>query len=564
MVMGWLTTNHFGPWISWHSEWPFFLVGFLMSIGLMKRRGSLHGQLIFPSFTFPLLLLCSVALVQWLFQPLVSRGQTAVFLLYLLLAIVAVGWGANEGRVPGRKLLLTGKNYVHGEWFAWVLLLCALASCFVMFAQVFELWEGQSTILRMPFLRRPGANVGQSNHVATILAMAMGAVIYLAAFQRVSLATMTGALIFLSVGVAVTESRGGILSVLMLSILIACSPSIGCRRKRLGLAAQLAFFIGVAFLIWPTLYAKWDFAEVQTGGLTRIAQSTVDARWLIWSQLFEATLQKPYFGWGIRNTAVAMHSIASDVLVSFPVTYSHNVVLDFAVWVGWPITALIFMLFAAWGFKKQSARLSRTGFYGGALLIPFLVHSVLEFPFAYAYLLVPAMLGVGYIEAVTPTKVNLTWNRLTSILATVFMGVIGGISVLDYINIEEDFRNARFQILRIGPTSSEPLPNILILNQMDDLIQSMRLEIDPALEPFELDQLRVAALSNPWSGTQYRYALALALNGSRSEALQQLDVLYAQHGAKTEAALRRQIDEILQKNNQEPLPRRTREPMLHQ
>lgn len=550
MLAGWLTTSHFGPWISWHSEWPFFAVAAAMAAALVWRRGSMREK--WPAAAGAVVLLGGLALGQLAAGLISSHGQLAVVWLYVALALVGVAWGVAEPSRPGPP------TEVPGEWLAWTLVVGATLLWFVMMAQVLVLWEGYPAIMRMPFETRPGGNLGQPNHAATLLVMALASTWYLWRAGRLGwLVGVALAWLFAS-GVAVTESRGGLLAVLVLvawgGYRVFCLPRRWTNLS--GLAAMAVLQVGL-FLAWPHFFSAWRMSSVlPLSGAARLAESGSDARWTVWAQLWDASWLQPWTGWGIRNTAVAHNAVAHEGVFSLPLTYSHNLALDLVVWLGWPVGGLMVAGAAFWMLRQMVARHDTLGLFGMALVIPFAVHSLLEFPFAYAYLLLPAMVGVGYVERSGATLLRLPGLWVATALSGLFVLVVGTWSVVDYIRVEEDFRTARFQMLRIGPAPTEPPPRILLLDQLDEMVQSSRIDIRPDLSPQELDRLRRVALHNPWSGTQYRYAMALALTGARQEAERQLQVMQAQHGARVERPLRRQIDEALIKHGMPPLPAR--------
>ena len=54
----------------------------------------------------------------------------------------------------------------------------------------------------------------------------------------------------------------------------------------------------------------------------------------------------------------------------------------------------------------------------------------------------------------------------------------------------------------------------------------------PDMTQTQLAALQNTALRYPWTATQSRYALALAMNGNISEGQRQLHVMRAQHGTR--------------------------------
>ena len=60
----------------------------------------------------------------------------------------------------------------------------------------------------------------------------------------------------------------------------------------------------------------------------------------------------------------------------------------------------------------------------------------------------------------------------------------------------------------------------------------MRIVPKPGMGSEELELSKKVALRYPWTATQNRYALSLALNGYPDEAVRQLRVMRALHGEK--------------------------------
>lgn len=549
ILTGWLTTTHISPWVSWHAELPFFaaMLGAAILALWRNRRSnaiSLPKELILPVG------LLAILVAQWSAGLIAWHGQAIVVALYLALIGIALGWGwreASQVRAEGHLAI--------GEWLAWALLVGCLLSLFVAMAQVLDIWQGQSAILRMPTVRRPGANLGQPNHLATLFVMGLMGVVYLQVLGRIGLGLFLLLALLFSAGVAVTESRTGLIALVALSI--------WCLWRRPAAEAPIArawflilpVFAGGLFVVWPHLFQKWSMgAAAAASGVERLTSSGSDSRVALWSQALEASWLRPWFGWGMRDTAAAHNAVAHAADYSLPFTYSHNIVLDMAIWIGWPLTLLVTVAILIWLVARCVRPQSPTGWFGMGLLIPFGIHSLLEFPYAYAYLLMPAMIGVGYAAAAgRPSRtvaipMPLAWAGMAVI------AVAGLWSVVDYLRVEEDYRDARFEMLRIGPPRTTPPPKILLLDQMGDLLASTRIAIKPDMSAAELELLRGAALHNPWSGTQYRFAHALALNGQTGEAMRQLRVLKAQHGKKAHDALRGQIEESLAKHHLSPLP----------
>lgn len=547
MLLGWLNTNHFSPWVSWHSELPFFAIALGVSaVALWQQRRAGGAELpliaLIP-MALSLLLLAQSAcgLVAW-------HGQTVVVALYLLLAVIGTAWGWAEGRrEDGRS---AAPDHAVGEWLAWTIVVAGILSLGVAFVQVFRIGDGSSLIAPMTYLRRPGGNMAQPNHLASLLVMSVSGGLFLHLKQRIGGVALTVLALYASLGVAVTESRTGLLAMcVVLGFWWWKRPGIGTVMPRFW-AVFPAAFMAFAFVLWPLFYKAWS-GGVDGGeaGVERLGASTGDPRLALWSQLLHASLLRPWLGWGIRDTAEAQNAVAHESVNTLSVTYGHNLFVDLVIWLGWPIALGVAAFLIIWMFRRLMNGAERPlGWFGMAMLLPFAIHSLLEFPYAYAYFLLPVMVAAGYLEAASrPVVRTIQVPRSVGYFAISTMVLLGAWSVVDYLRAEEDFRVARFEMLRIGTASTEPPPRILLLNHLGDLLASTRIPLTQSMTEAQLESLRLAAQHNPWSGAQYRYATALALNGHAREAHRQLQVIRAQHGYKVYRVLGMQLERDLAK-----------------
>src|SRR5690606_33809696 len=129
-----------------------------------------------------------------------------------------ITWGWVEGRGAAHNSALAAAA---GEWLGWALIFGCLLSVGVALAQVFQVWEEISQIVRQPYLRRPGGNLAQPNHLATLVVMAVGAAFFLHSHRRFNSVVLGLLVLVFATGIAVTESRGGLLSMIALCGLCA-------------------------------------------------------------------------------------------------------------------------------------------------------------------------------------------------------------------------------------------------------------------------------------------------------------------------------------------------------
>jgi len=531
LLLGFLMPSHFPPWMSWHSEALAFVAAMVLAwqaTALKTFSPSEGGFLCLPLVVLAPVAFGGIAVLQWWGGRLTFGANAMVILFYAFLsaASLSLGFaqcsttaaGAADQQSPDLLLAL-----------AWCLLAAAVCSAFIGFCQVFQLWETAEVIARMGSLRRPGGNLGQTNHLATLLVMGMASAGYLQLRQQWTSGTMAFIALFLGAGLAATESRTGLLSLLALSAWwLWKQPFIAPHMPRSGAIGFTAAVVAM-FLVWPPLFNAVHMMG-DSAIESRLSASN-DARLSIWVQLGEAALLKPWWGWGINQTAQAHHAVAHLNGASAPFTFAHNLLLDLALWVGLPLTGVFTALAVTWAWRRTTATRALTPWYGLAVALPVAVHSMLEYPFAYAYFLVPVMLGVGVAEGALGGRAWLRLGLRTAGGLLLMTTLLMMWSVAEYVKAEEDYRVARFEMLRIGATSlAYERPNIVMLSQLGALLEGIRLPLRSDMPASDLELLRTVALSNPLPTVKYRYAMALALNKRPAEATRQLQVLRAQHG----------------------------------
>jgi hypothetical protein len=546
-ILGWLTTNHFTPWVSWHAELPFFLAmlfaGWLAVVRLAGRGPS--ARVVFPAPALPFFILLGVTLLQLLSGRMVFAGEALTFALYLVLCLICLAVGFALTSAEGGQGVESARRASPLMVLSMALLAGGIASTMVALVQVLEIWETSPWILRMPYVRRPGGNLGQPNHLTTLLLMAMASAAYLHASKRVGHGVMILVLVLLCIGLAITESRTGAVGLFALLVWWWCKqPLVAPQVSRLWAVGVATMFVAM-FKGWPALLGASQ--GLPSGALrARLDASGGEARMDVWPQLIEAALQRPWWGWGVRQTAEAHNTVAHAYGFSLPFSYSHNLVIDLALWIGLPITGLLLVMASVWLWRRTQATKAMTPWYGLAIALPLAVHSMLEFPFAYAYFLVPAMLGLGAMEGALHKPPAASLRAVPAAGVLLLTTILAAWSVVEYVRVEEDFRVARFELLRIGETSADyGRPQIVLLTQLGALADATRIVPKPSMPAEQLDLLKKVALHYPWSGTQYRYAMALALNDHPAEAARQLQVMRAQHGEKTYRKLRTQIEDKL-------------------
>jgi hypothetical protein len=248
---------------------------------------------------------------------------------------------------------------------------------------------------------------------------------------------------FVSLGLGLTGSRSGLISLLLWTILV----TFLYQRKTIRWFS-FGLFV-VALIGHVTLQAQAP--EIERYLPTK---SIWDYRLGVWANSVQMISTHPLFGVGLGNFNF------SWVLTSFsekPVEFftdPHNVVLRIAVECGIP-TALLFAtgLFGIPGYyvtrllrsRRVELRFSKVAPL--AILAPIMAHAMVEYPLSYAYFLLPAAIATGLMvanskassisEEVAYRSKGFTRSLFAGVLAC--LAILSSMSVSRYLTSAERF-----------------------------------------------------------------------------------------------------------------------------
>lgn len=541
LLASWLQPLHVLPWVSWHSEvLAFAAVLWWFGAELASARKGGQRTFVAPVAVIVPLALAALALLQFATGLIQYLGDALIISLYLATCSMAVAVGHAWAGQPAQTRS-SEEEYPLLQQLALVVLVAAVASVLIALVEVFRVWEQLEWIVRPPSFRRPGGNIGQPNNLATLVLMGVASLAYLFEGRRVSASLAAFLMALLTLGLAMTESRTALLSAAALSAWWFYKRRLlNAKVRPAALAAAWAGWL-ILLWAWPQVAASFHFVDRQ------VVDTTPGLRLVVWPQFLEAAMQHPWFGWGLREVSRAHNAVLDHYQSAEPFTYAHNIVLDFVVGMGFPLTVLVLGGLTYWACKRLRAVQSPATWYCVALAIPLSVHAMLEYPFAYAYLLFPVMLAVGYLEGSLAPNSALKVATRWPLIATPLVLALMVWSALEYVRAEEDFRIARFEALRIGKTQDDyTQPELYLLTQLKAMLAATRMTPKTGMSSEDIELLRRAATRFPWTAIQNRYALALALNGNPDEAMRQLRVMRAMHGEKHYKALKAAWQEYAQ------------------
>lgn len=506
LAFGWLLPNRYWPWTSFQTDYWVAICFALMCAAVLlisKHKLPWHGVTVF-SFILPL-----IPLVQYVLGQIYFAGDALLSSLFL--------GGFAFSILAGVRWESLHKNQaIDGLFLA--IGIAAIGSVGIQLCQ----WLGLEILgvwLMPGGAPRPFANFAQPNNLATFLLWGVVACAW--GYFRGALGARVAMLaaIFMVFGIGLTQSRTAVIGLL---IVIALSfywrkREGACQFFRASLMLLAALVLSLILIPAISDMLLLGFQDSRFSDVKSVMRD--DARVTAYRIFLDASLHKPWFGYGWFNLGEAFFSsVDSYPALGVVFQHSHNLFLDLVLWVGWPLGGLIIFILITWIVKTFRAVDS----VEKGLLFVFISvvgwHAMLEFPLHYANFLFPCALVIGVIEAKnSPCGIFQTriWpSAVTFVVALFGLGILGW----DYFQVEENVRALRFERLNIDTKQEHKAPDLLMLTQLEAFLKFARVEPHAGFSEEDLRWARFAAtgIYNPLN--MLYFIEILALNGHVDEA----------------------------------------------
>lgn len=505
LLVSWLIPNHYLPWTTFYNDYFTWLGLVFVIFGVVHKKTARA-----PVGLLAVSILVAIPLLQWCFGKIFFFGDAFLATLYLAGFALSVLISINSDN-----------DLDCADRFAWVVLLGSLVS----FVLALHQWLGLSGLgiwlIDMPGGGRPYANLAQPNNLASLLCMGLVASLYLLERGILGRGVVALVLFLFCAGMAMTRSRMSIIAILVLAIwLLWAIKRLQLCFTRREVVAGVGMFLSL-WLAWPTisefLYLSADSSLARLEGAV-----SGEVRWVLWQQLLDAAMREPLFGYGWNQVSVAQMAVAAEYPSSVYTEHAHNLVVDILCWNGLPLGGVIVASGSWWLYSRLLRVNSAVGWFGMAIVLTLLTHSMFEFPLDYGIFLVPFGLAVGLVEASHG-------GRMVQVPRTflAFVSVFGLASAVwifvEYQTVQTDYNRLRYESAGIELRSPEHLaPDVVLLTQSREFIRFARTEARKGMSSGELEWMRQVAFRYAYPPVMFRYALALGLNGYYDEASTQL------------------------------------------
>lgn len=501
ILASYLVANLYEPWSSFYQEALSF-GGFLLTAFVMCANYKFIN--IDKKITLVILFLFFIVIVR-------SIDKYTIYLLYILSFYM---------------LLTTCSNNKSTSNIYAVLVLASVLSSTIALLQWLNLNESIWILDTSP-QTRPFANLGQPNNLATLLCIGVACALYF--FEKGNINRISGSILtaFLLIGIVLTQSRTPWLACIAVLFFWTWKYYTVPEKPRL---TPLVLFSWCVFFAGMTLAFPFIAEMLLLQGQDLSSRTQAFERWDLYKQFYYAVLQGPIWGYGVGQVAAAQIAITPDYPVPIMTFYTHNIVLDILVWFGPIIGGVITIICGIWLLRLGWHAKSTESLFSLVAAGFILTHSMLEYPHAYAYFLLPLGFFLGIAQIDIPNKKIIEIPRWTFQSFIGLLAVLGSWIAYEYIVIEEDFRLLRFETANIGTAKADKLaPDVILLKNLSDYSRFARTAIHENMTDVELEWMRKVAHNYPYAESLKKYIFALAINNKITEASQQLVVLKGLH-----------------------------------
>jgi len=491
LVLGvaWLLPNAAPPWLAFHKDAWLAATLWVVALVWLLRRGATES-LRFDPFSALLLAMALLTVWQWSVGTIHFVGHAAMGVAYAGAAALSIVVGRHWAQHDRRQL---------GDFLFFALLVAAFGTGCLLGLQWFQLeWLGM-WIQEVADGKAPYGNLNQPNNAATLVVLGLVSLTWFLVRGLIRHHLWVVGCAFLCIFLALTGSRTGYLSLILLA---GMALAQGWHGQKLPVTARMVVPVLLVFAaaVWVA-NTDWraspeEAAAESVANVKVFERDLTSARLSVWKAYLAAAVSNPWTGFGFEQglqTQVAAGELGYRLNGLY--TWSHNALIDVATWFGLPMAfallALIFWVLVA--LVRRPVDPLQWVFV--AAIFPVALHGLVELPLAFAYFLLPVCLLTGAVLAHLPLP---SWAVPRTVVVgwTLALGALLGAIVYDYFRVENAFYTWRFEQARIGKNHPMDIPDTLVLNQFEALLVGLRGSAD-TLTLQQVDDFEKALLHDP-------------------------------------------------------------------
>jgi O-antigen ligase len=525
IVTAYLLPYHKYPFQSFYNDW-IVILGVVILFAFQTEQKVLAVQL--PCIVVIPLGLAVLISVQAIGGMLTVSWDAVFPVAYFVVASGAVLYGATiAGTKRGAILLCNVLALAH--LFAGLLSVAIASLQFIGAESMYGTLilsishSGRSVI-------RPYANVAQPNQLALLFCMSIACVWWF--FQIGQIRKFTGILsvALLLWGLVLTQSRIGWL------VLPAFAFFLWIWRRerefnRISIWVALAYLFLYFILIIALPKIALAAGSVVYSPLDHVGTASDSPRLALIREAWFISLTHPLIGAGWHEFGPQQLAFGFDFPIGNYSQHAHNILLNFAAEIGWPFTVLIFGTLAYWLYKSCfRTQLSKEVGFAALFFTSVVIHSLVEFPLWYAYVLLPTAILMGMVHQLQFGGKSIKFSRCGIGLACLILSFGLVMIAADYRRVVVGFRALGWEYL--GLTADEGTtekPVLTIFPHFYNYFHFAKTQAHPGMRLDEIAAMEKVMMRFGYAPVLMRMSLVYALNNRANDALKTMATIRHLH-----------------------------------
>lgn len=395
------------PWTSSLQDLLSFL-GLILFVILYYKK-----QFKIPKLAIPIFFICLIPFIQFLFNQIYYFSTAFFSFCFLFGFLVSLLYGYNSHHLADKNKII--------QYIAYFFTLIGLISSLFAIAQWIQI--SHPYILNLSH-NRPYANLGQPNHLATLLMMSICSAVFLYDRYGYKWFLCVPLLILEIHALSLTQSRTTWVVIILL-IIVYVFKKVNFERRSTVNIIYLALVLYVLLFTFNTEIAEYlnlvapiPLEDRINGGFGRIE---------LWKHMIYAIQQQPWLGYGWFQTTIAQFEGVLLFKNEGNLSSAHNIMIDLILWVGIPFGILL-IFYSLYLIKVIICNIKTTDeLYVFIMMLCILVHAQLEYPLYYSYFLFPLGFFVGVLLIncnVNTISINEKLKQVTFLFSIIFYALI--------------------------------------------------------------------------------------------------------------------------------------------